>query len=277
MYIMRTLAIYLIIAVSITKSYSQSTNFEYNGRFTPSIKDEKLKSARFVNEIMPDFCRTVRLPNEERRLLDEQLKQKNNFQRSLLYPDEFFNSPSESYSDVLYFTSMDITTVSKGVVMTSKSTNCILTNEQKSILNAADPGSDIHIKIRYKFKNQGSISTYDLGQIKEGDYTVTVVPATEAEFPGGFAEITNYLVKNFFDQLSDKSSFSRNPPPVVAFVVNEDGHLSNIKIARSSNSSKVDKLLLDAISRMPQWKPAKDAQGKNIKMLYTIPLGREGC
>jgi hypothetical protein len=274
---MKTFAIYLLLFLSFNQSFSQFQKFEYNGRQTPSITQEKLQAVRFVNEVMPDFCRYVRLSHDERMLLDAQLKQRNPLQRNLIYPDEFFTGSPESYSNILYFTSMDITTMSKGVVMISKSTSSVLTNEQKSILKAADPGSDIHIKIRFKYKNQGTISYYDLGQEKEGDYTVTVTPATDAEYPGGFNEITNYILKNFFSKIPDNSSFYRNPIPVVRFLINEDGHLSNIRISRTSTDSKVDKLLIDVISKMPEWKAAKNAEGKNVKMEYSIALGNEGC
>jgi TonB family protein len=274
---MKSRIIILLLLSILTNGYSQGLKYVYEGRSTPSIKKEILNTAKFVNEIMPDFCRRVRLPHEERMLLDDQLKARDPLHRNLIYPHEFYHLPQENYSNVLYFISMDITTVSQGKTMTSKGASSIITKEQKSILMAADAGTDIHIKIRFKYKNSGNISSYDLDQIKEGDYTVTVIPEMEAEYPGGFFAITNYINKNVFDKISNKSDLDRNPPAVVRFIINEDGQVSDAKISRTSRNDKVDKLLLDAIIKMPKWKPAKDSKGMNIKQEYSIPLGNEGC
>jgi TonB family protein len=274
---MKTRIITLLLISFFATGFSQGLKYVYEGRFTPSIKKEKLNTAKFVNEIMPDFCRYIILPFGERNLLDDQLKARDPLNRNLLYPPEFYDLPQESYSNILYFISMDITTMNNGKTMLSKGVSNLITKEQKSILMAADAGTDIHIKIRFKYKNTGKVSYYDLEQIKEGDYTVTVIPETEAEYPGGFPAITNYINRNVFDKIPNKSDLSRNPPAVVKFTINEDGHISDARISRTSRNTKVDKLLLDAIIKMPNWKPAKDSKGKNIKQEYSIPLGNDGC
>ncbi|MCE3280719.1 MAG: hypothetical protein K0S44_2910 [Bacteroidetes bacterium] len=274
---MKTRIITLLLFSLFTNGFSQELKYVYGGRFTPSIKKQKLNTAKFVNEIMPEFCRYVRLPYGERTLLDDQLKARDPLDRNLLYPPEFYDLPQENYSNILYFISMDITTISNGKTMLSKSVSNLITKEQKSILLSADPGTDIHIKIRFKYKNTGKISFYDLDQIKEGDYIVTVVPETEAEYPGGFVAITNYINRNVFDKIQNKSDLNRNPPAVVSFMINEDGQVSDARITRTSRNVKVDKLLLDAINKMPKWKPAKDSKGIKVKQEYSIPLGNDGC
>lgn len=57
---------------------------------------------------------------------------------------------------------------------------------------------------------------------------------------------------------------------ISAFIVNEDGSLSNIKIARSI-SEKFDEEAIRLIKNMPNWKPGKQ-NGKAVKVSYSLPI-----
>jgi TonB family protein len=268
----------LFLLSLFTAGFSQSSTFKYEGRSTPSIKKEKLNEAKFANQIMPEFCKYVILPFGERALLNEQLKLIDQPNEYHMDPYKFFDLSLENYSKILYFVSLEISSISKGKTMTSKSMSNMLTVEQKSILNAAEPGTDIRIKIKFKYKNQGNISFYDLEQVKEGEYSVTVVPEKEAEYPGGFKEITNFLIKNVFNKIPDKSKAEKIRLAIVKFTINEEGQVVNAQISRTSKDPQLDKLLLDAINKMPKWKPALNSKGAKIKQEYNIPLGiNDGC
>ena len=111
----------------------------------------------------------------------------------------------------------------------------------------------------------------------EGQYKVTAVPATEAEYPGGFNKISEYINENVFNKIpkSDDAENIRNA--IVNFTVNEEGQVVDAKISRSSENLKLDNLLLDTFNKMPNWKPAKNSKGINVKQEISIPLGRTGC
>ena len=57
---------------------------------------------------------------------------------------------------------------------------------------------------------------------------------------------------------------------ICAFIVNENGSLSNIKIARSI-SEKFDEEAIRLIKNMPNWKPGKQ-NGKAVKVSYSLPI-----
>jgi TonB family protein len=269
---MRT-CIILLLQLFFISGISQNLRYEFGGRSTPSIKMEKLNEAKFINQAMPDFCRYVTLPPGERSLLNEQLKLTDLPNEFSADPREYFDPTFEKYSKVLYFVSMEISVLSKGKTLRSGSTDNLITAEQKNILAIADLGSDIHIKIRFRYKNRGNISFYDLDQIKEGEYTVTVIPATEAEFPGGFSEISNYLNKTVFNKIPAKNTSEKVRQVVVRFTISEEGQVTDAKLSRTSKDPATDKLLLDAISKMPKWKPARDSKGTRVKQEYCIPFG----
>lgn len=271
---MKTSIITLLLVSLLTMGFSQNSKYEYEGRLTPSIKREKLNHAQFINQIMPEFCRYVKLPSEERTLLNEQLKLIDRPNEFYIDPQVYFDHSVENYSKILYFVSMRISVVSKGKKLTSQSTGKILTAEQKNILNSADLGTDILIKIRFRYRNQGNISFSELDQIKEGEYAVTVVPETEAEYPGGFKGLTDYLIKNVFNKIPNKINAEKIRQAVVKFTVNEEGQVIDAKISRTSTDPDTDKLLLDAINKMPKWKPAGNLKGTKVKQEYSIPLGR---
>lgn len=56
----------------------------------------------------------------------------------------------------------------------------------------------------------------------------------------------------------------------VQFVVEKDGSVTNIKVARGVDAS-LDREALRVISEMPKWKPGKQ-RGKAVRVSYTLPI-----
>jgi TonB family protein len=271
----------LLLFFVLTTCFSQNSTFEYNGRFTPSIKKEKLSGARFICELMPEFSRYVSMPHRELDELHQLLKSvcppQRNYGSFLTYPPDTYIHIQENYEQVIDYVSIEILTTSNGKTLAAQSSTDALTNEQKNILNSADLGSDICIKIKFNYKKwvYKNISAADT--LKEAFYSVTVVPATEAEYPGGFKQLTSYLTTNIFDKISDKNGAKKIQQAVVKFTVNEEGQLMNVKLSRMSTDSRTDQLILDAIQKMPRWKPAKNYQGVKVKQEMSIPFRERGC
>jgi len=57
----------------------------------------------------------------------------------------------------------------------------------------------------------------------------------------------------------------------VAFIVEKDGSLTNIRIRRSSGHSILDEEALRLVKSMPKWKPAQK-NGKNVRTKFRIPV-----
>ena len=86
-------------------------------------------------------------------------------------------------------------------------------------------------------------------------------------FPGGSEALKEDLKKN-----------TRYPNPdaciqgrvVVVFVVDEKGNLSDVKVARSVESS-LDAEAVRVVKSMPRWNPGIE-KGKAVKVRYTLPV-----
>jgi TonB family protein len=269
----------LLLLLLFIPGFSQNSRYEYNGRFSPAIKKEKLTEARLISEIMPGFCGYFALPFKESARMNDLLKVVALVEGNYAYPPGNYVHTQKNFESIIDYVAIEISVNSQGKVVSSQSTSNVLTAEQKNILNVADLGSDIHIKIKFNYKKWTSNNFEMDSKIKEGEYLVTVVPATEAEYPGGFKQLTEYLNKNVFNKLSGKSTFEKIQQAIVKFTVNEDGQVLDAKFSKTSTDPQIDKLVLEAINKMPKWKPAKNSSGIKVKQEFSIPLdgGRGGC
>lgn len=97
---------------------------------------------------------------------------------------------------------------------------------------------------------------------------------TEEEplFPGGKEGLENAInsgvnsrltkkLKKKFKQLPDGSTI------YVSYVIETDGSISNIKIVKGVDLPKVHKILIECISDLPRWKPAK-SNGTPVRLRY---------
>jgi len=134
---------------------------------------------------------------------------------------------------IMSYVSVEILATSDGKTMMAMGTNDTLSTEQKNIIYTADLGTDIVINIEYKYKN----SVTDNIDINRMNYSVTVVPEIEAEFPGGYQQMTRYLKENAIDKISDTTSkvFQQ---VIVRFTVNEEGEIANAQIFKTSGDLK---------------------------------------
>jgi protein TonB len=95
--------------------------------------------------------------------------------------------------------------------------------------------------------------------------SVEVMP----EFPGGIIKMETFVVNNLrLPSLKDAPVISG---VYTRFVINSDGSVSDIKIARSSGSKQVDDSVKAVISRMPLWKPGV-LKGKLVNCYYNMPI-----
>ncbi len=89
------------------------------------------------------------------------------------------------------------------------------------------------------------------------------------EFPGGIIEMEKYVLKNLLLPVMKEA-----PPKTgvyTRFVVNADGSVSDVKIARSSGNLVVDDSVKAVIRRMPLWKPGM-LNGKPVNCYYNLPI-----
>lgn len=181
-------------------------------------------------------------------------------------------NPDYKSSWIKTYISVEILTSHNGTERKAMSKNEILTQEQKDNLNMADVDKDISVKVRYIPDN-----TLKHNDIKELDFTFSVNPKIEAQFPGGQEQLNQYLWENAIDKIPDGVFIDYNLA-AIKFSINEKGEISNVHVFESSKDEKIDGLLLAAIRNMPSWKPAEHYNGIQAKQEFVLTVGNmENC
>lgn len=171
------------------------------------------------------------------------------------------------------YDSLAILATRNGKVLKAVSSNEQLSLEQKQLLYTIDMGSDISINIDFQYKN---VLTDNI-EIGTMNYSATLIPEIEAEFIGGDKLLRQYLKENAIDKIPTEDP--KEPLKVIIkFTINEDGKVANAKITKESSYPKTDKLLLNAINKMPKWRPAENAKGIRVKQDFVFSVGNMfGC
>ncbi len=176
--------------------------------------------------------------------------------------------PSQWIKD---YTFVEVMVTNNGKTIKAAGKSMALNAEQKNILRTADLGSDVAISIGYIEKN----AVTDNIQSATLHFEATVTPEKEAEYNGGYQQLTQYIKENGINKLPDvdRKEFK---PVIVNFTVNEQGEISNAHIYRSSLNPKVDNTLLEAINKMPKWKPAETSKGVKVKQNFKLNVFGSG-
>ncbi len=165
------------------------------------------------------------------------------------------------------YKSVELSVTCNGKTIKTYSENEVLTEEQMSLLAKADLSTAIVININYTCKN----AVTDNIESSKMHYVTTVVPEVEAEYLSGAEELKLYIKANAIDviTLDNPQQMMR---ALVKFNVNEEGEVSDVIISKTSGDEKIDKLLLEAVSKMPRWKPATNANGTKVKQGFELSL-----
>ncbi|PWE00417.1 energy transducer TonB [Marinilabilia rubra] len=89
------------------------------------------------------------------------------------------------------------------------------------------------------------------------------------EFPGGDAALHKYLATSVdYPVIAQENGIQGRV--YVKFVINTDGSVTDVQIARGVDPS-LDKEALRVVRDMPKWKPGKQ-RGKAVRVSYTVPI-----
>jgi protein TonB len=101
------------------------------------------------------------------------------------------------------------------------------------------------------------------------DTTVYTSVEMVPEFPGGLEKFGAYLAKT---EIPTLDTTERLPGRMhIQMVVEKDGSLTHLKIARSSGSKIMDRTYLERIRQSPKWKPGL-MHGRPVRVAYSIPI-----
>lgn len=165
------------------------------------------------------------------------------------------------------YITVELVTSYKGKVKKAVSINDLLTQEQKDIMDKADVDTDISVYVKYIPEN-----TLKQNDSKEINFSFKVDPESEAKFPGGEKQLNKYLKENAVDKIPG-GIFRQHHLTAVKFTINEEGQISDAHVFESSRDEEADKILLETICNMPNWKPAEYANGVKVKQDFAFAVG----
>ena len=268
---MKNSTVTLLLFLLVNTGFTQNAKYELPAKNMPTVNKQKLNEAKYITDLTPLLWSSLSIPQNERYYLEQR--------RVRDYPQPqpaIYLYPQDRYKVIIDYAAVEISIISNGKTLTANSTGDKLSPEQKNILNVADPGTDISVKIKFKYKNQANDEWGSPNKMVEGATIVKVIPETEAEYPGGFKQLSDYFVANVVHKISDRNEFEKFLNAEIKFTVNEEGGIVDAKISRTSADAKIDSLLLETINKMPKWKPAENSRGVKVKQEICIPFS-VGC
>lgn len=91
----------------------------------------------------------------------------------------------------------------------------------------------------------------------------------KADFPGGTAKLMEFLKKELnYPQVAIDNNIQGRV--YVEFVVNKDGSIQDVKVARGVDPS-LDNEAIRVVKKMPKWTPAEQ-RGKTCRSRFTLPV-----
>lgn len=113
------------------------------------------------------------------------------------------------------------------------------------------------------------ISKSTFAQQAQKDTTVYTIVETMPQYPGGDDAMMKYLAINISYPQTAKDKGVQGTV-FVAFVVEKDGKISNVKILRGIGNG-CDEEVVRVVKTMPDWKPGTQA-GKPVRVQFNLPV-----
>ena len=188
----------------------------------------------------------------------------NNIQKATRFEDMMEGYP-ESWLAGNYI-STAISGIINGERVEVKGKDSRLNKEQMNLLKEAKINSNLEIYVNYVHHN----AINNKKEHRKMEYTLTVVPATEAKFPEGCpSEYLNKAINKMIKEGRANDFISVD----MEFTINRKGKTTEVRITESSGVKNTDKMLLELINNMPDWEAAKDASGNKVKQIFELRAG----
>ena len=128
------------------------------------------------------------------------------------------------------------------------------------------------VRVKYtvpvSFKMTTPVPTQKPADVQNSDSTIHAIVDEMPEFTGGQQALFDYLSQHI--KYPEKANGATGRV-IVEFVVEKDGQISNMKIAKSSGNEYLDAEAIRLIRTMPKWKPGK-LKGKPVRVKYCVPI-----
>lgn len=256
-----------MLSVALNFVYAQNRKFDYKGRFESTFNIDKINAALTINDICPLLWEKIALPKKLIHTLDSIKKAE--------YPLGYYANKPVNYEMLIDYYAVEITGMKNNQQISAISNSEILSPEQKMLLSSTEIGSNVKLLISFKIKNR--FSKYNNQDPINGRLDLCIVPSYEAKFPGGYSKFVEFINQNIFDQYSTSKEFGQLSRVKIKFTIDETGLASHIKIVDSSTNKIMDDQILKALSKMPKWQAAMNAQRIHVKQTFEFFFEAYGC
>lgn len=138
----------------------------------------------------------------------------------------------------------------------------VMRNKQQQYISQQVLGANRIVKQSEKFHNTNQ------WQVITGIKVFDVVEQMP-EFPGGAAALMSWLSRNIrYPAIAEENGIQGRV--VCTFVVERDGSITDIQVARSVDPS-LDKEAIRVLKLMPKWSPGRQ-NGAPVRVKYTVPV-----
>lgn len=170
------------------------------------------------------------------------------------------------------YISVEISAYKNGIQTKASGSSDVLNQAQKDLIRLADRNNDIAVIVTYIPNN-----SLKNNPAKQYDFNVTIMPDQNAVYAEGAEQLIQYLQKNSIANI-EAGSFTGYDLTAVKFTITEQGDITDIQVALPSKDKKMDEMLVTAISKMPNWKPAAFSNGLKVKQNFVLTIGNmENC
>lgn len=163
--------------------------------------------------------------------------------------------------------SVEILAKVDGQNQTASSQNDQISPAQKALLMAADLNEEVVVKVRYLPENN---LTQNAPKVM--DFKLTFIPEKEATYAAGKEQLDQYLKEKVIDHIPD-DILTGYSMAAVKFLINEEGEIMEPELLWTSDNESVDELLIDAVRKMPCWKPAVFTNGTKTVQESVLMVG----
>ncbi len=148
-----------------------------------------------------------------------------------------------------------------------------LNKDQKLLIQALRASDKFSLEV--DFFSKGILSK-EL-EAKKMNFEITVIPASEARYPGGEKAMNTFLRQQCL-KMQEKFHLVELTGIQMAFTVNEKGEVEKPHLEECSSKEEQTNFLKNALLQMPQWAPALDEFGKAMGQEFYLEInGFDGC
>lgn len=168
---------------------------------------------------------------------------------------------------------MSIWTRSQGKNEKAEGPDETFTDEQIKLLAGLKMGANVVIDVNYKQHNSLKDTIEDHVMHME----FTVAPETDATYFGGRPAIQAYMKEMVSERITPDMA-NNMVQGIVKFTIDRRGNVVKPIILKSSEKQEIDKLILEALDKMPRWQAALDNHGATVEQEFEVVINdKNGC